>query len=82
MTPTSSSPLNELEELQRTFNQSIEVLKECIVDNSYPPLSNFSTVSHPLDDPELHIEPKVFEARRLALGEVTLFRFLVALNLL
>ena len=61
--------INELSSLQQTFNDAIDAIKEEIRLGDLPELSSTATTPHPLDDPNILVSPRLFEARRLALGE-------------
>lgn len=66
--PASRAALSELDALQASINQSIDAIRAEITNQGLPELSNFSQKPHPLDDPNFLCSPRLYEARRLALG--------------
>ncbi len=60
--------LQELDALQRTLNHSIDTFRCELVAAGLPPLSLQATEPHPLDDANYLPPPKLYEARRLAIG--------------
>lgn len=65
---TSNSALSELDALQASINQSIDAIRAEISSQGLPELSNYAQKPHPLDDPNYLSSPRLYEARRLALG--------------
>lgn len=59
----------ELDALQVTLNQTLDVIREEIRSQGLAELSNYAQEPHPLDDPNRICNPRLYEARRLALGE-------------
>jgi hypothetical protein len=60
--------LTELDALQSSLNDSIDAIRTELHTNGLPELSNYSQKPHPLDDPNYTSSPRLYEARRLALG--------------
>lgn len=63
-----ASQLYELDVLQRTLNHAIDTFRRELVAANMPPLSSQATEPHPLDDCTKLVPPRLYEARRLALG--------------
>jgi hypothetical protein len=60
--------LQELDVLQAALNEAIDAIREELSTHNLPPLST-SGHTHPLDDSHYTPSPRIFEARKLALGE-------------
>lgn len=58
----------ELASLQASLNTSLDVVQDELHLCGLPPLSSSGTSRHPLDDPAFESSPRLYEARRLALG--------------
>ncbi|KAF8208509.1 S-adenosyl-L-methionine-dependent methyltransferase [Mycena galopus ATCC 62051] len=67
----------ELDVLQATLNEALDAIREELSANKLPPLSTSGHTTHPLDDPHYTPSPKLFEARRLALGSMGQLRNLL-----
>lgn len=67
--PNMSSQYTELDALQLTLNHAIDTFRRELVAANLPPLSSQATEPHPLDDCTKLAPPRLYEARRLALGE-------------
>ena len=63
------SQIEELDALQRTLNHAIDTFRRELAAANLPPLSSQATEPHPLDDSTKLVPPRLYEARRLALGE-------------
>ncbi|KAJ7903795.1 S-adenosyl-L-methionine-dependent methyltransferase [Mycena olivaceomarginata] len=61
--------LQELDVLQAALNEAIDAIREELSTHNLPPLSTSGHTPHPLDDPHYTPSPRIFEARKLALGE-------------
>jgi hypothetical protein len=59
----------ELDVLQAALNEAIDAIREELSTHNLPPLSTSGLTPHPLDDPHYTPSPRLFEARKLALGE-------------
>lgn len=70
--------LLELVSLQASLNISLDAIQAELRRCGLPPLSSSGIARHPLDEPAYHTSPKLYEARRLALGSsaiaITSFR--------
>ncbi|KAK7014197.1 putative O-methyltransferase [Favolaschia claudopus] len=60
--------MDELDALQASLNCALDALRDELSAQNLPPLSSTATEQHPLDDPAYLSSPRIFEARRLALG--------------
>lgn len=60
--------LDELDYLQATIVDALDTIRIEIKANSLPHLSHSATTPHPLDSASFVCPPKLYEARRLALG--------------
>ncbi|KAK7055354.1 putative O-methyltransferase [Favolaschia claudopus] len=60
--------MDELDALQASLNGALDALRDELSAQNLPPLSSTATEQHPLDDPAYLGSPRIFEARRLALG--------------
>jgi hypothetical protein len=59
----------ELDHLQVCLNFALDTLRNEMNNSHLPPLSQQSSVEHPLDDSTKYLpSPRLFEARRLSLG--------------
>ncbi|OAX35099.1 S-adenosyl-L-methionine-dependent methyltransferase [Rhizopogon vinicolor AM-OR11-026] len=58
----------ELDRLQACLNSALDTLRKEMNDSQLPPLSQHSSVEHPLDDPNFLPSARLFEARRLSLA--------------
>jgi hypothetical protein len=67
--PTPCPTISELDALQHSLNQSLDAIRAEIYNQNLPALSNFADKPHPMDDPNYPLSPRLYEARRLALGE-------------
>ncbi len=67
--------ITELDALQRTLNHAIDTFRSELAAAKLPPLSLNATEPHPLDDCTYLPPPRLYEARRLALG---MYAFYVA----
>ncbi|KAG1863570.1 S-adenosyl-L-methionine-dependent methyltransferase [Suillus subalutaceus] len=64
----------ELDRLQSCLNFALDTLRKEMDSSQLPPLSQYNSVEHPLDDPTTYLpSTALFEARRLSLGESTLY---------
>ncbi|KIJ40882.1 hypothetical protein M422DRAFT_75679 [Sphaerobolus stellatus SS14] len=61
--------LSELDILQQHLNNAIDTIRDEIKRNNLPPLSNYSTEPHPMDDASIALPPRLYEARRLLMGK-------------
>ncbi|OBZ67746.1 Demethylsterigmatocystin 6-O-methyltransferase [Grifola frondosa] len=59
---------SELDLLQAHLNASIDAFREELAAAALPPLSSQATEAHALDDPSFLPNPRLFEARRLAIA--------------
>ena len=64
-----ASRFQELDSLQRTLNHAIDTFRQELIAADLPPLSLYSSEPHPLDDCTKLAPPRLYEARRLALGK-------------
>lgn len=63
----------ELDHLQACLNLALDTLRKEIDSSQLPPLSQQSSVAHPLDDPTTYLPSTgLFKARRLSLGTLYL----------
>ncbi|KAL1743346.1 S-adenosyl-L-methionine-dependent methyltransferase [Schizophyllum fasciatum] len=69
--------ISELSSLQKTFNDAIDAIKDEIRLGDLPELSSTVTTPHPLDDPNILVSPRLFEARRLALASIGQIKYLL-----
>ena len=60
--------MSELDALQTSLNRALDAFREELTKENLPQLSTFSIEPHPLDAPEFLPSPRLYEARRLALG--------------
>ncbi|KAJ7982927.1 S-adenosyl-L-methionine-dependent methyltransferase [Mycena polygramma] len=60
--------MHELDALQNAFNNALDAIRDEIANQGLPELSSTAEEQHPLDDPSYLGSPRLFEARRLALG--------------
>ena len=60
--------LQELDALQQTMNVALDAIRDELKNGRLPELSNFASERHPLDDPTFVCPPRLYEARKLALG--------------
>ncbi|KAJ7573938.1 S-adenosyl-L-methionine-dependent methyltransferase [Mycena floridula] len=60
---------DELYCLQQTLNSAIDAIRNEISLHGLPNLSTLSNDRHPMDDPTFIPSPRLFEARKLALGK-------------
>ncbi|KAJ6466025.1 S-adenosyl-L-methionine-dependent methyltransferase [Mycena vitilis] len=70
-TPTKEcapNKMNELDALQNALNKSLDAIRDELSIQELPELSSTAEAQHPLDDPSYLGSPRLFEARRLALG--------------
>ncbi|KAG1874378.1 hypothetical protein F4604DRAFT_1955384 [Suillus subluteus] len=59
----------ELDRLQSCLNFALDTLRKEMDSSQLPPLSQYSSVEHPLDDPTTYLpSTALFEARRLSLA--------------
>ncbi|EMD32289.1 hypothetical protein CERSUDRAFT_77587 [Gelatoporia subvermispora B] len=61
--------MSELHQLQTNLNKALDAIREELEVHRLPDLSSFSAEPHPLDSPEFICPPRLYEARRLALGK-------------
>ena len=61
--------LSELDALQANLNRALDTIRVELKEAELPEYSSFSTSRHPLDNPDVLTPPRLYEARRLALGE-------------
>ena len=66
----AKSRFEQLDSLQKTLNHAIDTLRYELTAANLPPLSLQATEPHPLDDCSFPVPPRLYEARRLALGTV------------
>ena len=66
----AKSRFEELDSLQKTLNHAIDTLRYELIAANLPPLSLQATEPHPLDDCSFPVPPRLYEARRLALGMI------------
>ncbi|KAJ7120535.1 S-adenosyl-L-methionine-dependent methyltransferase [Mycena crocata] len=59
----------ELDTLQATLNEAIDAVREELSAQRLPPMTTSGARRHPLDDREYVVSPRMFEARKLALGQ-------------
>ncbi|KAJ7211797.1 S-adenosyl-L-methionine-dependent methyltransferase [Mycena haematopus] len=69
----------ELDILQAALNEAIDAIREELSTHHLPPLSTSGCTAHPLDDPQYTPSPRMFEARKLALGSMGQLRNLLQL---
>ncbi|KAJ7510519.1 S-adenosyl-L-methionine-dependent methyltransferase [Mycena galericulata] len=67
----------ELDLLQATLNEAIDAIREELLAKGLPPLSTLGGKPHPLDNPQYVASPRLFEARKLALGSMGQLRNLL-----
>ncbi|KAJ7920785.1 S-adenosyl-L-methionine-dependent methyltransferase [Mycena leptocephala] len=67
----------ELDVLQAALNEAIDAIREELSTHNLPPLSTSGLTPHPLDDPHYTPSPRLFEARKLALGSMGQLRNLL-----
>lgn len=60
--------VSELDALQANLNQALDTIRAELKAAQLPEYSNFVSSRHPLDIPDVLTPPKLYEARRLALG--------------
>lgn len=60
--------LSELDALQGNLNRALDTIRAELKAAELPEYSNFVPIRHPLDNPGVLTPPKLYEARRLALG--------------
>lgn len=60
--------LDELDYLQSTIVDALDTIRLEIKANNLPHLSHLATTPHPLDSDSFVCPPRLYEARRLALG--------------
>jgi len=75
--------LAELDALQANLNVALDTIRAELKVAELPEYSNFASLRHPLDNPDVLTPPKLYEARRLALGKDLCFNtcmFLTFLN--
>jgi hypothetical protein len=65
--------MHELDSLQRALNKAIDTIRDELSMQGLPNLSSTAQEQHPLDDPAYLGTPRLFEARRLALGKPRVF---------
>jgi hypothetical protein len=58
----------ELDRLQACLNFALNTFRKEMNDSQLPPLSQHSSIEHPLDDINYLPSTRLFEARRLSLG--------------
>ena len=58
----------ELDSLQQTLNHAINTFRQELISANLPLLSSQATERHPLDEYSYLASPRLYEARRLALG--------------
>jgi hypothetical protein len=58
----------ELDRLQACLNFALDTLRKEMDDSQLPPLSQYSSIEHPLDDINYLPSARLVEARRLSLG--------------
>ena len=59
----------ELDSLQQTLNDALNTFREELKAANLPPLSLVSAERHPLDDYSYLASPRLYEARRVAIGK-------------
>lgn len=60
--------LAELDALQANLNATLDTIRAELKVAELPEYSSFASLRHPLDNPDVLTPPKLYEARRLALG--------------
>ncbi|KAG2345929.1 S-adenosyl-L-methionine-dependent methyltransferase [Suillus weaverae] len=66
---TSTMSHAELDRLQACLNFALDTLRKEMDNSQLPPLSQYSSVEHPLDDPTTYLpSTALFDARRLSLA--------------
>ncbi|KAJ7719958.1 S-adenosyl-L-methionine-dependent methyltransferase [Mycena metata] len=60
----------ELDILQVTLNKAIDAIREELLTHNLPSLTTSAHTPHPLDDPHFIASPRLFEARKQALGSM------------
>jgi hypothetical protein len=63
------SKISELDILRQTLNEALDHLRDEMVKLDLPELSKTSTERHPMDIPDFLPTPRLFEARRVVLGQ-------------
>ncbi|KAJ6561218.1 S-adenosyl-L-methionine-dependent methyltransferase [Mycena vulgaris] len=71
------SKMHELDALQSALNRALDTIRDELTIQGLPELSSTAEAQHPLDDPAYLGSPRLFEARRLALGCVGQLRNLL-----
>ncbi|TRM59078.1 S-adenosyl-L-methionine-dependent methyltransferase [Schizophyllum amplum] len=69
--------INEISSLQQTLNAALDAIKDEIRLGELPDLSSTATSPHPLDDPNVLVSPRLFEARRLTLASIGQIKYLL-----
>jgi hypothetical protein len=64
--------LSELDVLRHSLNDALDHLRDEMAQLKLPNLSNNSVERHPMDKPDFVPTPRLFAARRVALGTHTL----------
>lgn len=65
--------LEELDYLQDNIAQALNTIRVELKAHNLPPLSHQAILPHPLDDAGFVCPPRLYEARRLALGKCGYF---------
>jgi len=65
----------ELDRLQACLNFALDSLRKEMDDSQLPPLSQHTSIDHPLDDINYLPSARLFEARRLSLGLSSYFPY-------
>ena len=68
-TMSTKARFQELDSLQSTLNHAIDTYRQELIAANLPPISLQASKPHPLDDCSNPAPPRLYEARRLALGE-------------
>ncbi|KAJ7483273.1 S-adenosyl-L-methionine-dependent methyltransferase [Mycena latifolia] len=64
--------MHELDALQSALNKALDTIRDELSVQGLPELSSTAQEQHPLDDPAYLGSPRLFEARRLALGRTSM----------
>ena len=77
---THPDTLTELDSLQSTINLALNAVRDELKSNGLPELMNISSERHPMDEETFICPPRLYDARRLALGTCSHFDRLTRLR--
>ncbi|KAH8924843.1 S-adenosyl-L-methionine-dependent methyltransferase [Atractiella rhizophila] len=69
--------MDQLAELRRIFNDSLDVIQSELKESNLPPFS-LDPTPHPLDDPANLPSPRLYEARRVAMGSLGMIKAMIS----